>query len=283
MKNILVPTDFSNDAYNALYYITQLLKDTHCTFHILNCYDEKTKVRTKKGGEEPNEKELPYALRVDSKEGLEKTKHRIVLDTGHEKHSFESISKNGDLIKTVGKLVKDLQIDLVVMGNKGVSGAKDIFMGSNTTKVIHAGLACPLLTIPKEIDFKIPKNLALVTDYKNCISAQQMAAIMEITKISGATIRVMHINEKERLDKFETSNMNTLTKYLEEVDHSFHWMPKFSSKTEAIQLFLEELGIDMLIMFHSEKSLMDKIFREPVIKKITFDIELPFLVINLPK
>ncbi len=282
MKNILVPTDFSNDAYNALFYITQLLKDTHCTFHILNCYDEKTKVLPKKGGE-PNEKELPYALRVDSKEGLVKTKHRIVLDTGHEKHSFESISKKGDLIKTVAKLVKELQIDLVVMGNKGITGAKDIFMGSNTTRVIHSGLACPLLTIPKEIDFKIPKNLALVTDYKNCISAEQMAAIMEIIGISGATIRVMHINEKESLDKFETSNMNTLTKYLEKVDHSFHWMPKFSSKTEAIQLFLEELEIDMLVMFHSEHSLMDKIFREPVIKKITFDIELPFLVINLSK
>lgn len=281
MKNILVPIDFSNDAYNALFFTTQLLKETNCTFHILNCYDEKTKVLTKKAAEH-NGKELQYVQSADSKEGLLKTKHRIVLDTGYAKHIFESISKKGDLIKSVGKLVKDLQIDLVVMGNKGITGAKDLFMGSNTTRVIHSGLACPILTIPKEIDFKTPKHLALVTDYKNCISAEQMAAILEITRISGASIRVMHINEKERLDKFETSNMNTLTHYLEEVDHSFHWMPKFASKTEAIQLFLEELGIDFLIMFKSEHSVMEKIFREAVIKKITFDVELPFLVINLP-
>lgn len=281
MKNILVPTDFSNDAYNALFFTTQLLKDTNCTFHLLNCYDEKTKDLPIKANL-ANGKELQYVPNADSKEGLLKTKHRIVLDSGNTKHVFESISKMGDLIKTVGKLVQDLQIDLVVMGNKGITGAKDLFIGSNTTRVIHSGLACPLLTIPKEIDFKMPKYLALVTDYKNCISAEQMAMIIEIKRISEASIRVMHINEKVRLDKFETSNMNTLTQYLQEVDHSFHWVPKFATKTEAIQLFLEELEIDFLIMFNSERSAMKKIFRESVIKKITFDVELPFLIINLP-
>lgn len=281
MKEILVPTDFSNDAYNALFFATQLLKDVKCTFHILNCYDEKTLLLSKKA-EEPKGKELQYVLSADSKDGLLKTKHRIVLDTGNELHTFKSISKKGDLIRTVGKLVKDLQIDLVVMGNKGITGAKDLFTGSNTTKAIHAGLACPILTIPKEIDFKVPKLLALMTDFKKCISADQMTAILKIAKISDASIRIMHINEKERLDKFESANMNTLTQYLEKVDHSFHWMPKFASKTEAIQLFLDELEIDLLIMINSEHSFMEKIFREPVIKRIAFNVELPLLVINLP-
>jgi nucleotide-binding universal stress UspA family protein len=279
MQHILVPTDFSNDAYNGLFFATQLFMDAKCTFHLLNNFNEKTPLLSKKGAAYKG-KELLYVLSAESKEGLLKTKHRIVLDTGNSKHVYKTISKKGDLIKTLEKLVKDLQIDLVVLGNKGITGAKDLFMGSNTTRVINTGLECPLLTIPKEIDYKKPKHLALVTDYKNCISAEQMITILEISKISGASIHIMHINEKERLDKFESSNMTTLSQYLEGVDHTFHWMPNFASKTEAIQLFLEEIGTDFLIMFNNRHSVMENIFREPVIKKITFNIELPFLVIN---
>ncbi len=279
MKHILIPTDFSNDAYNALFFASQLLKTQSCTFHILNSFNEKTQLLSKKV-EALKGRELILALHAESKEGLLKTTHRITLDTGHKNHVYETLSKEGDLTEVMDKLIKDLQIDLVVMGNKGITGAKDIFMGSNTTRAINFGLACPILTIPREIDFKMPKKLALVTDYKKCISAEQMAVISEVAKISDATICVMHINEKERLDKFETSNMNTLSQYLESVDHSFHWMPKFNSKTEVIQSFLEEIGIDFLVMFKNEHSVMEKIFREPVIKKIAFNIELPFLVIN---
>ncbi|MEB8345220.1 universal stress protein [Flavobacteriaceae bacterium KMM 6898] len=279
MKHILVPTDFSNDAYNALFFATQLFIDTKCTFHLLNNFNEKTPLVSKKGAAYKG-KELLYVLSAESKEGLLKTKHRIVLDTGNSKHVFNTISKKGEVIKTVEKLVKDLQIDLVVLGNKGITGAKDLFMGSNTTRVINTGLECPLLTIPKEIDFKIPKHLALVTDYKNCISGEQMTPVLEIAKIAGASIRIMHINKKEGLDKFESSNMTTLSKYLEGVDHTFHWMPNFASKSEAIQLFLEEIGTDFLIMFNNRHSVIENIFREPVIKKMTFNIELPFLVIN---
>lgn len=279
MKHILVPTDFSNDAYNALYFAVQLFKGDHCTFHILNSYNEKTPLLSKKA-EATKGKELLLALHAESKEGLLRTKHRITLDTGYEHHVLKTLSKEGNLTDLLNKLVKDLQIDLVVMGNKGITGAKDLFMGSNTTRAINLGLACPILTVPKEIDFVIPKKLALVTDYKKCISAEQMSVILEVAKIFDASICVMHINEKQRLDKFETSNMNTLSQYLENVDHSFHWMPKFASKTEVIQSFLEEIGIDFLVMFKYEHSVMEKIFREPVIKKITFNMELPFLVIN---
>ncbi|MEJ1222497.1 universal stress protein [Sediminicola sp. 1XM1-17] len=279
MKHILAPTDFSNDAYNALYFATQLLKRENCTFYLLNSFNEKTPLLSKKA-ETKKGKEQMYALHAESKEGLLRMKHRITLDTGFKNHVFETLSLEGDLTETLDKLVKELHIDLVVMGNKGVTGAKDLFMGSNTTRAINVGLACPILTIPKEIDFKLPKHLALVTDYKKCIGADQISVILDIAKLSGATVRVMHINEKERLDKFETSNMNTLSHYLEGVDHSFHWMPKFASKTAVIQSFLEEIEIDFLVMFNTQHSVLEKIFREPVIKKVAFDIELPFLVVN---
>ncbi|HMB61517.1 MAG TPA: universal stress protein, partial [Eudoraea sp.] len=36
MKNILIPTDFSRNAWNALSYATSLFKKTRCTFYIVH-------------------------------------------------------------------------------------------------------------------------------------------------------------------------------------------------------------------------------------------------------
>jgi hypothetical protein len=42
IKNILVATDFSNESYNALFYVTQIFASKKCTFHILHIYDDLT-------------------------------------------------------------------------------------------------------------------------------------------------------------------------------------------------------------------------------------------------
>src|SRR5690554_8211379 len=38
MKQILLPTDFSENSWNAISYALQLFKDEVCTFHLLNTY-----------------------------------------------------------------------------------------------------------------------------------------------------------------------------------------------------------------------------------------------------
>ncbi|WP_341220224.1 universal stress protein [Polaribacter atrinae] len=38
MKNILLPTDFSDNSWNAIQYAVQLFKDEKCNFFIMNTY-----------------------------------------------------------------------------------------------------------------------------------------------------------------------------------------------------------------------------------------------------
>ena len=46
MRHILVPTDFSKNAYDALFYTTRLFKKEECTFYILNTFEIRTPVFT---------------------------------------------------------------------------------------------------------------------------------------------------------------------------------------------------------------------------------------------
>lgn len=274
MKKILVPTDFSSNAYNALFHAVQLVESDPCTFYLLNVHDEFTPLISKSSG-----KDLIQQLSDESHEGLKALAHRIKRDDTNQQHIFKTISRYGELTQIISKVVSEEDIDLVVMGNTGCSEVEAIFLGSNVLNTISAIKRCPVLTVPKEIDFVPPKQIAFVTDYHRPYDAGLLQPLLFLAKQYGAKICVMHINQEEVLDKYQTMNKSILIDYLSPFENSFHWMPLFKNKANSITTFLEELKIDILAMVNYEHSILERATREPVIKRVAFDLDIPFLVI----
>lgn len=274
IHSILVPTDFSNNAYNALFHAVQLTKNKECTFHLLNVYDNHTPIKARS----PN-KELLQLLRQESDAGLQEVYHKIKLDEPNSQHIFETISKKGDLVSVIEKIIKEKSIDLVVMGNSGRSEIEAIFMGSNVLRTIGGIKNCPILTIPKEIDFKPSKKIAFVTDFKSKYDEKLLEPLRFIAEKFDSKINIMHINETEKLSKAQGINRDTLLEYFSNFRCSLNWMPLFKSKTTAIHDFLAKRNVDMLTMINNEHSFLEKISREPIIKRIAFDLDISFLVI----
>ncbi|WP_420601125.1 universal stress protein [Flagellimonas sp.] len=278
MKNILVPTDFSNDAYNALHYTTQLLADEECTFHILNVYDEHVTLKTSRFLREGG-KVLLKLIADESKEGLTQTVHRINLDTENPKHTFRAISKKGEMLECIGLCAFDLDIDLVVMGNKGKMGVKEILMGSNTIRAIGRIKKCPILMVPKEMEFVEPKQITFVTCYKRNFSHNVLDPLLYIARMHQSSVQIMHIDEDKKLDKNQKNNKVILEKELSEIEYSTHWRPYYTEKTKVINDFVKDLGTNLLVMVNYEHNLLEKIIREPVIMEIASYLNIPFLVI----
>ena len=87
MQNILVPTDFSNDAYNALYFASKLFKNKACNFYLLNAYDESTPLISRNiDSGNVEHKGLLEQLKDESYEELHHTFHKINLDNKCPKH-----------------------------------------------------------------------------------------------------------------------------------------------------------------------------------------------------
>lgn len=274
MEHILIPTDFSNNAYNALFHAAQLMKGAECTFHILNVFNGFTPLQSKTRG-----KGIAEQQKDESREGLRSVCHRIRFDEKNPKHTFKTISKRGDLGDEILKIINKEKIDLVVMGNSGRSEIEAIFMGSNALDVLSKIKQCPVLTIPKEVEFKPLKKIAFVTDYGKTYDAGLLRPLLFMAERYTSKIAVLHINEEEVLDKYQMMNKSILMDYLLPFEHRFHWMPLFKSKATAINIFLEELEIDMLAMVNYEHSFLERMTREPVIKRVGFDNNIPFLVI----
>ncbi|WP_025743241.1 universal stress protein [Aquimarina pacifica] len=278
MKRILIPVDFSNNSYNALFYATQLLKAQSCQFYILNTFEVKTPVLTSRIDTSKGDR-IYKQLSNASQEGLAETFHAITRDTEDDNHNFETISVSKNLITTINKTIVKKEIDLVVMGTKGATKAKQIFMGSNTVKVLQSIKDCPVLIVPDEFTYEKPIEIAFPTDLKRFYEKEELKSLLEIASLFDSAIRIFHIHEEEKLDDIQAYNYNALKRYLKNFTNSIHWISKFTQKARLINDFIEQQEINMLIMVNYKHSLIESITREPIIKRIGFHPIKPFLVV----
>ncbi len=278
MKRILVPVDFSNNSYSALFYATRLFQNYSCQFCILNTFEVNTPILTSRINTNKGDV-LFQKLRKESEEKLVAIKHRIVRDSEDLQHTFETISVSKNLAETISKTIGKKNIDLVVMGTKGATGAKEIFMGSNTVKVIQKIKKCPVLMVPDQYEFKKTLEIAFPSDFKRSYQEDEIKPITDIAALFSSNIKVFHIHEEEELDSMQEYNYHMLKKYLVDFETSIHWIPKFSKKSELINDFIKKIKIDMLAMVNYRHSLIEEFTHEPVIKNIGFHPTVPFLVI----
>ncbi|SHJ30994.1 universal stress protein [Aquimarina spongiae] len=278
MRRVLVPTDFSNNAYSALFYATRFFQNEPCHFFILNTFDVNTPVLTSRIDTSKGDA-LYRQLSATSKDKLTETLHCIVRDTEDFEHTFETISVSKDLTETINKTIQSKEIDLVVMGTKGASGLKEIFIGSNAVKAIQNIKQSPILLVPDELDFKPPRQIAFATGFGRSYSKAELQPIITMAKMFKASIKVLHIHENELLNEEQEQNFKILRTLFEGVELSMHWLAKDNQKAEVIQMFLEEMNIDMLTMLRYPHSITESITHEPVVKKMGFRIDIPFLVI----
>ncbi|NNF81705.1 MAG: universal stress protein, partial [Flavobacteriaceae bacterium] len=147
-KRILLPTDFSENAWNAIDYAVNLFKDEDCIFYLLNTYTpviyhvEYVLVNPAQFG-------MGDPIRENSERCLHSIRDRILKENKNPRHKIECISAFNTLIPEILEVVNQKSIDLVVMGTKGATGTKEVLFGSNTVHVFK-GVNCPVMAIPDD-------------------------------------------------------------------------------------------------------------------------------------
>ncbi|TLP71136.1 universal stress protein [Maribacter sp. ACAM166] len=280
IKNILVATDFSNEAYNALFYATQILASKPCTFHIIHIYDDFTSSTNTKNIFFLGKEELTR-LRITSQENLTETVHKIVLDTSNKLHTYNTISSKGTIASAISHTLDNLEIDLIVMGNKGKTGAKELFMGSNTLKVANSIMQCPILAIPREIAYTPLDEIAFVTDFKKGCTRKTLVMLLTLASISNAAIRILHINDGEIMTTKQEANKKLLKICLASKPHRFDAILNYADKANVIQDYLTENKIKMFSMSYHRRNFFERLIYEPVIMDLSIYAKIPFLILPI--
>ena len=276
MKKILLPTDFSENSWNAIKYALQLFKYDICTFYLLNTYTpiiyhvEYVLVS-------PGQYGLGDAIRETSIKNIEKVHKKILKEFNNPNHNFEQISKFNSLIPEIKEQVEDKGIDYVVMGTKGATGAKEILFGSNTVHVLK-NVKCPVLAIPDNFDFEHPHELLFPTDYEISYEDKHLKPIKDIAKIHNARLNIMHVSYGYDLSEIQEKNKLKLENYFKKTAHIFHNVGN-QNVEDAIAVFQTKTRVNMLIMINNKHSFFENLFFKKLINHIGFHLNIPFLVI----
>jgi len=277
MKNILFPTDFSNNSLNALEYAICLFKDIPCNFYVLHVHS------LSDSGVESNSLLMsPKIANINPKDTLTETFTRIQSNSANKGHHFIALQDYGKLIDIIRRTVLDKNVDLIVMGTKGASGIKETIVGSNTGNVITK-VSCNLLVIPEKAEPSIPKEIAFPTDYNIFYSHSILEAISDILRITKAKLSVLNVSIPHvNLNAFQIQNMDYLQDYLLELyekSHSIHHMNNKQVKS-AIESFVVQEDMDMVIMVAKNLNFLQQLLFDTTIKKISFQTKVPMLVLH---
>ncbi|MGY5851027.1 universal stress protein [Salegentibacter sp. F14] len=279
MKNVLVPTDFSKNAWKALEYSIHLFEKDVCTFYLLNAFQTEYFTTTSLMVPEPGEPAYDLA-HEQSKEGLEKLLDSLSLMNENPNHHFKIISMYNSVTEAIKWAIEKYNINLVVMGTKGSGDPENRIFGSNTVHVSDHCNTCPLLIVPENALFvpDIQKEVVFATNFRYKCSQAGVNYVSEIANRFSATIRVLYVQEHDQMDEQQETNRDYLQELFRNISHSFHTLTNISV-TKGIITFIESRGSQLLILNREKPGFFKKIFSRSVLHQITKKPRVPILVL----
>jgi nucleotide-binding universal stress UspA family protein len=277
-KKILVPTDFSRNAWDALVYAIELYSDVECEFYILNVFDFTGYAMENIVVPRPNN-EYTEAVRNKSMAGLEKILSRLALRDEIAIHTFYTVSKQDNLLDAIKEVVELKDIDLVVMGTKGDGDMVNVAFGSNAVLVMEKERNCPVLAIPPGVIYAPPSEIVFPTSYRSHYKRRELTHLIEIAKLTGAPVRVLHARREDGLDERQKNYKSLLNDCLEEVTCSFHEVEE-QDVGEAVKNFVEQRKSGMIAFINKKHTFFGSIFSRPLVKDLGLHSKVPVLALH---
>lgn len=277
MRKILIPTDFSDNSMNAAKYAAELFKHGPSEIYLLYAYaDEVYDAKTKFVNQDFEE--LKQQTLEKAEENLEIMRKNLFSISPNPKHKFIKIAEFGMLVDSVNDWVEKENIDIVVMGTQGESDDKEITFGSNTLQVIKY-VKCPVLAVPAVFGDVHPKNLLFPTDFLVPYKRRELKLLGTMAKCFASKIDFLYISQFPSLSLRQQDNKAFLEASLSENQVSFNQQSD-KDITKAINTFVIENPIDMLVMVNTRHSYLENILYQSTIEKIGLHIDIPFLVLQ---
>ncbi len=277
MKKILLPTDFSENSLNAIEYACQLFKDIPCKFYLLNVF--KIPYLANEELMDQNVAQLA-ALEEEMHETSKKEMEKLLESLPKNKrHEFATISDYNLFNLAVRQVVDEKNIELIIMGTKGATGAKEIFMGSNTGDVIMKS-SCNVIAVPENHTYKAPKEIVFPTDFHIDYNFEELAPLISLAEMNNSVIRILHFSEKSGLDDTQAENKRKLDSFLVNIKHKYYTLSS-SDFEEGLNCFIQSRGnIDMIAIIGRHYGFFQRLLFKPKVMSLSFHLTIPLFVIH---
>jgi nucleotide-binding universal stress UspA family protein len=277
MRNILIPTDFSANAMNALKYAAELFKYDICNFFIMHAYQDEI-FKDEELIQQETLVKVTQQVSKKSQSNLEKVLKDIKKASPNPRHNFSVISANNMLVDEADKIVDEENIDIVVMGTRGNTNDKKLTFGSHTLQVLRY-VQCPVLAIPENYIGIQPRHILFPTNYLIPYKRRELKLLCELAVPYRAIIDMLYVSSSDKLSIRQQNNQSFLKDELCKNQVNIKTV-KNENITNAICNYIEENDVDLLVMVNTRHSFFENIFFKSKIDEISLRIDIPFLALQ---
>lgn len=278
-RKILLPTDFSKNAWHAITYALELYKNDHCHFYILNVYSATSNFLDSILNMEPGS-ELHKTAKLKSENGLAKVLDILAFkDHDNPKHHFETISKFNNVVESIIDIVEEKDIEMIVMGTQGEMASNKKVFGGVAINVMEKARNCPVIVVPELAKHNLPKEIVFPTSFKTHLKRKELNYLIELAQKCEAAIRVLHIAIEDTLSEKQLNNKQLLEEYFENIEYTFHTLSHMDIPT-AINCFVESRESDMVAFINKKHAFFGSMLTQALVKEIGTDSKVPILVMH---
>lgn len=265
MKTILVPTDFSANAYKALEYASYLARQIGAKILVLNAYQIPP-------GTSNVMINFADILEKDSKEDLRKLVEKISQVEDFKELEFEPVSCYGYLTEAIEITAKHHNIDLIVMGTAGASNITSKIFGSNTLATIRKA-DFPIVVVPQEVEFAAWENILLASNQDDSV----LTAVKKLNELIDLYDVTMDIVAVEPSNSTHTPDHANLVKNLNGWHYKFH-TERNDNVVEGILKYTETHPSDIIILLRKSYTFIERILHTSVTKKLALHSNKPLFL-----
>ncbi len=185
MKNILVPVDFSEHSHYAMEVAASIAKKHNAAIHVVHMMGLADATLTR--DESKQVFEAMFHMKLAEKRFTELLNQDYLSGVT----VYQSV-KNYTNFTEINDVAIEVDADLIVMGSHGSSGLKEVFVGSNTEKVVRSSTT-PVLVIKEHMkDFNIDR-VVFACDFKP-ENIDSFNRIKSLVAVLGANMQLLYIN-----------------------------------------------------------------------------------------
>jgi nucleotide-binding universal stress UspA family protein len=278
MKKILVPTDFSATAGNAINFAIETSKIFPSKIILLHSYEVASGFSADYMG---FNKEFTLSVLSDIEKQLDDIKTQI---KSIDEADVETYLSTYPLNKAIEKAIDEKRPDLIVMGTLGASGIQEKIWGSRASSVIGE-TSLPVMVIPRDYTWEKPRKILFATN-RFQKDPKVLNYLFELAGLYMANVQVvvftdsdddnaqLYLENKQKIAEYEgflksQYNENTLT--------SAHITGK--DFEETLQNYIEKNDIDILVMVTYQGGFWRRIFNPSITKQMSYHTKIPLLAI----
>lgn len=263
MIKILVPVDFSATSTNALRYTVQLFGATSIEITLLHAFSINPTTMSMKNIDrvvlKDNKQKMDKLLDKFQKEFPTVIFKRKILND-HSVHSITSLGNTGDY-------------DFIVMGTKGASGLKEVFLGSVAGGVISKTSA-PVLVVPDGHLFHHLDEVILALGDGPLDNPKVIEPLRKLVQLQQSRVKVLHISELEN-DSIEQS-LESIKDLNPTVEYAFGT----GDTNQDLHDYITLNDSRLICLIRGHKGFFSRLFKESVTLKQTFESPVPLLILH---